>query len=52
MMCGIGPEATSALSSVNVDQFPQLHRKAWIDLFLKYNAPLPSSSFFMLKVIV
>jgi hypothetical protein len=25
MMCGIGPEATSALSSVNVDQFPRLH---------------------------
>jgi hypothetical protein len=27
---------------VFVDQFPLLHRKAWLDLFIKYNTPLPS----------
>ena len=32
------------VSSVYVDQFPQVHRKAWIDLFIKYNTPLPSSA--------
>ncbi len=32
------------VSSVYVDQFPQLHMKAWIDLFINYNTPLPSSA--------
>ena len=27
-----------------VDQFPLFNRKAWVDLFIKYNTPLPSSA--------
>jgi hypothetical protein len=30
--------------SVAPDQFPMLNRAAWIDLFIKYNTPLPSSA--------
>ena len=30
--------------SVASDQFPMLNRAAWIDLFIKYNTPLPSSA--------
>ena len=29
---------------VSYDQFPLLHRVAWLDMFLKYNTPLPSSA--------
>jgi hypothetical protein len=29
---------------VTPDQFPMLNRAAWIDLFIKYNTPLPSSA--------
>jgi hypothetical protein len=33
-------------SNINVsyDQFPLLQRSAWLDLFNKYNTPLPSSA--------
>jgi hypothetical protein len=31
-------------SCINPDQFPLLHRAAWVDLFIKYNTPLPSSA--------
>ncbi len=29
---------------VTSDQFPLLHRNAWLELFIKYNTPLPSSA--------
>ncbi|QQP49002.1 Uncharacterized protein FKW44_009508 [Caligus rogercresseyi] len=29
---------------VTRDMFPQNHREAWMELFIKYNTPLPSSA--------
>jgi hypothetical protein len=34
----------SISTGVYFDQFPLLHRDVWIDLFIRYNTPLPSSA--------
>lgn len=31
-------------SHISLDQFPMLHRNIWLDMFVKYNTPLPSSA--------
>ncbi|QQP52256.1 Hypothetical protein FKW44_004353 [Caligus rogercresseyi] len=33
-----------ASMEVTRDMFPQNHREAWMELFIKYNTPLPSSA--------
>ncbi len=33
-----------ASMEVTSDMFPQDHREAWLELFIKYNTPLPSSA--------
>jgi len=34
----------SSSTPVTCAQFPLLHRNTWVDLFIKYNTPLPSSA--------
>ena len=31
-------------TSLSWSHFPTVHREAWIDLFIRYNTPLPSSA--------
>ena len=39
-----GWQRTHEKTPINKDIFPSYHREAWVELFIKYNTPIPSSA--------
>ncbi|KAG0693439.1 hypothetical protein GWK47_027503 [Chionoecetes opilio] len=42
--CTPGPSWTSRITCLSPDMFPMEHRQIWVDLFIRYNTPVPSSA--------